>query len=58
MVVHARTTMRFWTDATPLTRLGYIAFLVVGLTAVHGAVLLYSLYRSEAFWPAPVRPPR
>ena len=40
--------MRFWTEATPIARLRLIAFLVVGLTAVHAAVLLYSLYRSEA----------
>ncbi|MGH8569592.1 MAG: hypothetical protein ACREXU_16695, partial [Gammaproteobacteria bacterium] len=40
--------MKFWTEATPLARLRLIAFLVVGLTAVHAALLLYSLYRSEA----------
>ncbi|MGH7419027.1 MAG: GAF domain-containing protein, partial [Candidatus Rokuibacteriota bacterium] len=40
--------MRIWAEATPLARLRLIAFLVVGLTAVHAAFLLYSLYRSEA----------
>ncbi|MGH8470955.1 MAG: GAF domain-containing protein, partial [Gammaproteobacteria bacterium] len=40
--------MKFWTEATPLAKLRLIAFLVVGLTAVHTAFLLYSLYRSEA----------
>ncbi|MGH8521351.1 MAG: GAF domain-containing protein [Gammaproteobacteria bacterium] len=39
--------MKFWTEATPLAKLRLIAFLIVGLTAVHAAFLLYSLYRSE-----------
>jgi len=40
--------MKFWTEATPLAKLRLIAFLVVGLTAVHAAFLLYSLYRHQA----------
>ena len=40
--------MKFWTEATPLAKLRLIAFLVVGLTAVHAAFLLYSLYRHRA----------
>ncbi|MGH8532677.1 MAG: hypothetical protein ACREV1_08115 [Gammaproteobacteria bacterium] len=39
--------MKFWTEATLLAKLRLIAFLIVGLTAVHAAFLLYSLYRSE-----------
>ncbi|MFH0340609.1 MAG: GAF domain-containing protein [Chromatiales bacterium] len=39
--------MKFWTEATPLAKLRLVAFLIVGLTAVHAALLLYSLYRSE-----------
>jgi len=40
--------MKFWTKATPLAKLRLIAFLIVGLTAVHAAFLLYSLYRGKA----------
>ncbi|MGH2670559.1 MAG: hypothetical protein ACRDH5_15835, partial [bacterium] len=40
--------MKFWTEATPLAKLRLIAFLIVGLTALHAAFLLYSLYRGEA----------
>ena len=40
--------MKFWTEATPVAKLRLIAFLVVGLTAVHAAFLLYSLYRHRA----------
>ena len=39
--------MKFWTEATPLAKLRLIAFLVVGLMAVHAGFLVYSLYRSE-----------
>ncbi|MGH8473212.1 MAG: GAF domain-containing protein, partial [Gammaproteobacteria bacterium] len=39
--------MKFWTEATPLAKLRLIALLIVGLTAVHAAFLLYSLYCSE-----------
>jgi hypothetical protein len=42
--------MKLWTEATPLGRLRLIAFGVIGLTAVHAAFLLYSLYRSETFF--------
>ncbi|MBA2592736.1 MAG: hypothetical protein H0U97_10965 [Gammaproteobacteria bacterium] len=49
IALHTRTqgTMKFRTEASPLARLCLIAFLVVGLTAVHAAFLLYRLYRSE-----------
>lgn len=40
--------MKFWTEATPLAKLRLIAFLIVGLTAIHVAFLLYSLYRHRA----------
>jgi GAF domain-containing protein len=40
--------MKFWTEATPLAKLRLIAFLIVGLTAIHAAFLLYSLYRHRA----------
>ena len=43
--------MKFWTEATPIAKLRLIAFLVVGLTAVHAAFLLYSLYRHQATAP-------
>jgi hypothetical protein len=39
--------MKFWREATPLEKLRLIAFLLVGLMAVHAGFLLYSLYRSE-----------
>ncbi len=39
--------MKFWTEATPLAKLRLIAFLIVGLTALHAAFLLYSLYHSN-----------
>ncbi len=43
--------MKFWTEATPLAKLRIVAFLIVLLTAVHAAFLLYRLYRGETAQP-------